>query len=57
MVAAGYEVIHFHASGPGGRALESLAAAGELAGVIDVTTHELTDLIVDGVQLGVSVTF
>ncbi len=49
LVAAGYEVIHFHASGPGGRALESLAAAGELAGVIDVTTHELTDLIVDGV--------
>ncbi len=49
LVEAGYEVIHFHASGPGGRALESLAAAGELAGVIDVTTHELTDLIVDGV--------
>ena len=49
LVAAGFEVIHFHASGPGGRALESLAQAGELAGVIDVTTHELTDLIVDGV--------
>ena len=49
LVSAGYEVIHFHASGPGGRALESLAEAGELAGVIDVTTHELTDLIVDGV--------
>ncbi len=49
LAGAGYEVIHFHASGPGGRALESLAAAGELAGVIDVTTHELTDLIVDGV--------
>lgn len=49
LVESGYEVIHFHASGPGGRALESLSAAGELAGVIDVTTHELTDLIVDGV--------
>lgn len=45
----GYEVILFHASGPGGRALESLAKRGELAGVIDVTTHELTDLLVDGV--------
>jgi len=45
----GYEVIQFHASGMGGRSLERLAAAGELAGVIDVTTHELTDLIVDGV--------
>ena len=46
---AGYEVIQFHASGVGGRSLERLAAAGELAGVIDVTTHELTDLIVNGV--------
>jgi uncharacterized protein (UPF0261 family) len=45
----GYEVIQFHASGVGGRSLERLAALGELAGVIDVTTHELTDLIVDGV--------
>ncbi len=46
---AGYEVIFFHASGPGGRALESLAGLGELAGVVDVTTHELMDLLVDGV--------
>jgi uncharacterized protein (UPF0261 family) len=45
----GYEVILFHASGAGGKSLERLAASGELAGVIDVTTHELTDLIVDGV--------
>jgi uncharacterized protein (UPF0261 family) len=33
----------------GGRSLERLAAAGELAGVVDVTTHELADLVVDGV--------
>jgi uncharacterized protein (UPF0261 family) len=46
---AGFEVILFHASGPGGRALESLARLGELAGVVDVTTHELADLLVDGV--------
>ena len=45
----GYEVILFHASGVGGKALERLATSGELAGVVDVTTHELTDLIVDGV--------
>ncbi len=45
----GYEVILFHASGAGGKSLERLAATGELAGVIDVTTHELADLIVDGV--------
>ena len=45
----GYEVIQFHASGVGGKSLERLAASGELAGVIDITTHELTDLIVGGV--------
>jgi uncharacterized protein (UPF0261 family) len=47
--AEGFEVIHFHASGPGGRALESLAAKGELAGVVDLTTSELTDLVTGGV--------
>ncbi|HXW41082.1 MAG TPA: Tm-1-like ATP-binding domain-containing protein [Xanthobacteraceae bacterium] len=47
--ALGYEVILFHASGVGGKSLERLAASGELAGVVDVTTHELTDLVVDGV--------
>jgi len=46
---AGFEVIHFHASGPGGRALEQLAAGGELAGVIDLTTSELADLFTGGV--------
>ncbi len=47
--ALGYEVILFHASGMGGKSLERLASSGELAGVIDITTHELTDLIIDGV--------
>ncbi len=47
--AATFEVIHFHASGPGGRALEALAGSGELAGVIDLTTSELTDLLTGGV--------
>ena len=42
--ALGYEVILFHASGIGGKSLERLASSGELAGVIDITTHELTDL-------------
>ena len=44
-----FEVIHFHASGPGGRALEALAGRGELAGVIDLTTSELTDFLTGGV--------
>ena len=47
--ALGYEVILFHASGVGGKSLERLSISGELAGVVDVTTHELTDLVVDGV--------
>jgi uncharacterized protein (UPF0261 family) len=46
---AGFEAIHFHASGPGGRALEQLAARGELAGVIDLTTSELADFVTGGV--------
>jgi uncharacterized protein (UPF0261 family) len=49
LAARGMEVIQFHASGPGGKALESLAGRGELAGVVDVTTHELADLVVGGV--------
>ena len=46
---AGAEVIHFHASGPGGKALESLVRAGELQGLIDLTTSELTDHVTGGV--------
>jgi uncharacterized protein (UPF0261 family) len=45
----GYEVIQFHASGVGGKTLERMAASGELAGVVDITTHELADLVADGV--------
>ncbi len=47
--ASGAEVIHFHASGPGGKALESLTRAGELQGLIDLTTSELTDFLAGGV--------
>jgi uncharacterized protein (UPF0261 family) len=49
LAAEGYEVIHFHASGPGGKTLEHLVRSGQLAGVVDVTTHELADLAVGGV--------
>jgi uncharacterized protein (UPF0261 family) len=44
----GYEVLVFHATGVGGRALEGLARAGHLAGVLDVTTTELADEVVGG---------
>ncbi|MBM3978528.1 MAG: UPF0261 family protein, partial [Planctomycetes bacterium] len=47
--AAGCEVLVFHATGSGGRALEALAEAGLLAGVLDVTTTELADELVGGV--------
>jgi uncharacterized protein (UPF0261 family) len=45
----GYEVLVFHATGAGGRALEGLAGSGLLAGVLDVTTTELADDLVGGV--------
>jgi uncharacterized protein (UPF0261 family) len=44
----GYEVLVFHATGVGGRALEGLASAGHLAGVLDVTTTELADEVAGG---------
>ncbi len=47
--ALGYETMLFHASGVGGKSLERLSLSGELAGIVDVTTHELTDLVVEGV--------
>jgi len=47
--AAGYEVLVFHATGVGGQAMESLAAEGLLAGVLDITTTELADELVGGV--------
>ncbi|NYF09163.1 uncharacterized protein (UPF0261 family) [Leifsonia sp. AK011] len=45
----GYEVLVFHATGSGGRALESLARSGLLAGVLDLTTTELADDLVGGI--------
>ncbi|MFI6706674.1 Tm-1-like ATP-binding domain-containing protein [Nonomuraea sp. NPDC050478] len=45
----GYEVLVFHATGGGGRAMEGLAASGMLAGVLDLTTTELADDLVGGV--------
>ncbi len=47
--SAGYEVLVFHATGMGGRTLESLVAAGWIAGVLDVTTTEWADELVGGV--------
>ncbi|MBX6754417.1 MAG: Tm-1-like ATP-binding domain-containing protein, partial [Thermorudis peleae] len=45
----GYEVLVFHATGTGGRAMEALVTGGFLAGVLDITTTELADELVGGV--------
>jgi len=46
--AAGYEVLVFHATGTGGRTMESLIESGLVAGVLDVTTTEWADELVGG---------
>lgn len=38
---AGYDLVAFHANGAGGRAMESLVAAGHFEAVLDFTTTEL----------------
>jgi uncharacterized protein (UPF0261 family) len=49
LVGRGYEVLVFHATGTGGRAMEGLVEAGYVAGVLDLTTTELADDLVGGV--------
>ncbi len=39
----------FHATGTGGRSMEKLVDSGVLEGVIDITTSEITDLLMGGV--------
>lgn len=45
----GYEVLVFHATGTGGRAMEALVRGGFFVGVLDITTTELADELVGGV--------
>ncbi len=45
----GYEVLVFHATGTGGKAMEDLINAGFIQGVLDLTTTEWCDEIVGGV--------
>lgn len=47
--ALGYETIVFHATGTGGKAMESLVEEGVIDGVLDVTTTEWADELVGGV--------
>jgi len=45
----GFEVLVFHATGAGGRAMETLAADGLVEGVLDITTTEWADELCQGV--------
>ncbi|WFD11856.1 Tm-1-like ATP-binding domain-containing protein [Tepidibacter hydrothermalis] len=45
----GYEVLVFHATGIGGRSMESLIDGGFIEGVLDLTTTEWADEIIGGV--------
>lgn len=50
LAEAGQEPVVFHANGVGGPAMEGLAAAGALAGVIDYTLSELANSLMDGLH-------
>jgi uncharacterized protein (UPF0261 family) len=47
--AQGYEVLVFHATGIGGKTMESLIADGYINGSLDMTTTELADTVCGGV--------
>lgn len=44
-----FECMVFHATGIGGQSMEKLAAGGYMAGVLDITTTEVCDLLLGGV--------
>ena len=44
-----FDCMVFHATGTGGRTMEKLADGGMLAGVIDITTTEICDMLFGGV--------
>lgn len=46
---AGFEVLVFHATGTGGRTMESFILDGLVSGVLDITTTELADELVGGI--------
>lgn len=45
----GYDVMVNHAVGSGGRSMEELIMDGYIVGVLDITTHEIADLLLGGV--------
>ncbi|MDP3897193.1 MAG: Tm-1-like ATP-binding domain-containing protein [Mesorhizobium sp.] len=49
VLQADYDCLVFHATGTGGRTMEKLAGSFMLAGLIDITTTEVCDLLLGGV--------
>jgi uncharacterized protein (UPF0261 family) len=49
----GYEMIAFHANGCGGMAMEDFIAQGLVAGVLDLTLHEIADEMFGGYCKGI----
>ena len=46
----GYEVIAFHCNGIGAQAMEEMAEAGKLAGIFDLSPHDITDYLCGGIM-------
>lgn len=49
-LSSSYDCLVFHATGTGGRSMEKLVDDGLLAGVVDISTTEVCDLLVGGVM-------
>ncbi|HEY3277905.1 MAG TPA: Tm-1-like ATP-binding domain-containing protein [Syntrophorhabdaceae bacterium] len=49
----GYEMMGFHANGCGGMAMEELIGEGRIAGVLDLTPHEIADDLYGGYCKGI----
>jgi uncharacterized protein (UPF0261 family) len=49
-LADDYDCLVFHATGTGGRAMEKLVDDGLVAGVVDVSTTEIADLVAGGIM-------
>jgi len=48
LAAKGFEVLVFHATGTGGKTMESLVSEGLVDAVLDITTTEWADAVCDG---------
>lgn len=46
----GYEVIAFHCNGIGAQAMEEMADSGRLAGIFDLSPHDITDYLFGGIM-------